>query len=163
MENATENTTTATEVTEAQATETATEERTFTQAELNRIVQERVRSEQAKLEEYKAKATKFDELEEASKTELQKAQEKADKLAKELADLKRAEEIRTVRNEVATEKNIPVDLLTGETKEACEEQADAILKFSQSQGYPYVRDGGESNAVKLSAKEQFKVWAEQNL
>ena len=160
MENATENT--AIETTENQTPETPAE-KTFTQTELNRIVQERVRAEQAKYDEYKTKAARLDELEESSKTELQKAQEEAAKYKKELADLKHSEEVRKIRAEVATEKNIPVDLLTGETKEACEEQANAILKFSQSQGYPYVMDGGESNAVKLSAKEQFRVWAEQNL
>ena len=62
------------------------EEKTFTQAELNAIVQKRLGEEKAKYENYeelKAKALKFDELEEQNKSELQKANDKAEALQKE--------------------------------------------------------------------------------
>ena len=64
--------------------ETEQTERTFTQAELNAIVQERVGETKAKYgdyEELKAKASKYDEQVEASKSELQKATERADSFA----------------------------------------------------------------------------------
>lgn len=54
--------------------------KTFTQAELDTIVQDRVRRESAKFEDYsdlKAKAARLDEAEEASKTELQKITDRA--------------------------------------------------------------------------------------
>lgn len=69
------------------ATNGEQQEHTFTQAELDRIVTERVRRESAKFSDYeeiKAKASKFDEAEEANKTELQKATERADSLQAQL-------------------------------------------------------------------------------
>ena len=168
MENATENTAVA-ETTEAQTTEETTAEtkateKTFTQAELDRIVQERVREERAKLDEYKTKAAKYDEMEANSKAELQKAQEKADKLTKELADLKHGNEIREMKERVAKEKGVPADLLTGETTEACEAQAEAILNFAGGNGLLAVRDGGESNpATKKSTAKQFGEWIKEQI
>ena len=140
-----------------------TTEKTFTQAELDTIVQKRVGEERSKLEEYKAKAARLDEIEEASKSELQKAQDKAAKLEKELSDLKHEKEIRDIRTKVSAEKGVPENLLTGETKEDCELQADNILNFVKSQDNPYVIDGGE---VKTTAKKdtanQFADWMKKN-
>ncbi len=123
-----------------------TEEKTFTQAELNAIVQERVRETTAKYENYeelKEKAQKFDAIEEESKTELQKEKERADALQTELEGLKKADSVRKIRAEVAEETGVPAHLLTGETKESCQEQAKAIMSFAKPEGYPQVRDGGE--------------------
>jgi hypothetical protein len=77
---------------EKQAPETAGEDqpeakaeeqdRTFTQTELDAIIADRLKRERAKTSDYddlKAKASKLDELEEAQKSELEKAQERADK------------------------------------------------------------------------------------
>ncbi len=158
MENAVENTT-VTETTETQGAESKAE-RTFTQSELDRIVQERVKE----MNEYKAKAAKFDEMEEANKTELQKAQDKAAKLEKELNEIKHINEIRNIREEVSSAKGVPLDLLTGETKEACEQQAEAILKFAQNNtGFPYVPDGGEvKTTAKKTTANQFADWMQKN-
>ena len=78
--------------------------RTFTQDEVNAIVGKRLAEEKGKYADYdvlKAKALKFDEAEEASKTELQKATERATALETELNGLKKAEEIRVMRENVA--------------------------------------------------------------
>ena len=142
------------------------ESKTFTQADLDRIVQERVNRERAKyegVEELKAKAQKFDEQEEANKTELQKAQERATELEAKLKKKEHEESIREMKKKVAEEMKVPADLLTGETEEACKAQAQAIMTFAQSQGYPSVQDGGETNpAHKKSARDSFKEWAESN-
>ena len=53
------------------------EQRTFTQAEMNAIIQDRLTRERGKYADYealKAKAAKFDAAEETGKTDLQKAQ-----------------------------------------------------------------------------------------
>lgn len=143
-----------------------TETKTFTQADLDRIVQERVNRERAKyegFEELKAKAQKFDEQEEANKTELQKAQERATELEEKLKKREHEDSIREMKKKVAEEMKIPADLLTGETEEACMEQAKAIMSFATSQGYPSVKDGGESNpSTKKTARDSFKEWADQN-
>lgn len=64
-------------------------------------------------------------------------------LQAELKGLKDAESLRQIRDKVASEKKIPASLLTGATEEDCAAQADGILAFAQSHGYPAVRDGGE--------------------
>lgn len=152
-------TTTETAAVAENTTEQTTEksaEKTFTQAELDRIVQERVKE----MNEYKAKAAKYDELEESKKTELQKAQEEAAKLKKELSDIKQANEIRGIREKVSAEKGVPIDLLTGETEEACEAQAKKLLEFA---GHPYVMDGGEAKTTaKQTTANQFADWMKKN-
>ena len=67
-------------------------EKTFTQAEMNKIVQERLAKERAKYEGFddlKEKAMKFDELQEANKSELEKAQAKVKALEEQIATAKR--------------------------------------------------------------------------
>ena len=65
----------------------AATEKTFTEEDVNRIVTDRLHRERQKyegidLDALKEKAAKFDEMEEASKSELQKANEKAAELEK---------------------------------------------------------------------------------
>ena len=140
-------------------------EKTFTQTELDQIVQDRLKREREKYGDYnslKEKAARLDEIEEASKTELQKATERAEKLQAELSAMKHADEIRTIRDKVAQATGVPVGLLSGETEDACTEQANAILSFKSATPYPTVRDGGEivvSN--KMDARSAFKEWASQ--
>jgi len=82
----------------------------------------------------------------------------------ELAGMKRAETIRVMREKVSGEKKIPANLLTGETEETCTAQADAILTFAKSCGYPAVQDGGEAgHPATPSTRDSFANWAEQNL
>lgn len=72
---------------EEQQTNTSTENndasgKTFTQADVDRIVDERLYDAKKKYGDYdelKAKAAQFDEFQEKNKTELEKANEKAEK------------------------------------------------------------------------------------
>lgn len=142
---------------------TQTEERTFTQAELNAIVQKRLGEQAAKYgnyEELKEKALKFDEIEDKAKTELQKATERADALEKELEGMKKADAVRKIREEVSKETGVPAHLINGETKEQCEEQARAIMTFAKPSSYPVVKDGGEASTHAGSGKtrDQFANW-----
>lgn len=152
-----------TTVTTPDATTAEQQERTFTQAELDSIVKDRLARERGKFadyEELKAKATKFDEVEEANKSELQKATEKAQALEAELNNMKKAESLRTIRAKVSEETGVPATLLTAETEEECKAQAQSILSFAQPQSYPSVKDGGEVNNVgKPTTKQQFAEWA----
>ena len=103
-----------------QETSTA-EQQTFTQDELNKIVGERLARERDKYSDYdelKKKAAAFDEAQEAQKSELQKAQDRALALEAELNGLKKRDEVRTVRETVATETGVPASLLTGSEKSA---------------------------------------------
>jgi len=132
--------------------------RTFTQDEVNAIVGKRLAEEKGKYADYdvlKAKADKFDEAEEKNKTELEKATERANNLEAELTALKKADEVRTMRENVANETGIPVHLLTGATEDECKAQAEAIKAFAQPGGYPKVKDGGEMPKPTGSTKQQF--------
>lgn len=85
-------------------------------------------------------------------------------LENELNGMKQAEALRSMRAKVAAEKKLPADLLTGETEEACAAQADAILTFAKSSGYPAVPDGGEvHNPTTPKTRDQFAEWAKDNL
>lgn len=117
------------------------QEKTFTQSELNSIIETRLAREKEKYADYESlveKAKKFDEAEEAQKTELQRMTEKADALEKKLSHLETENKTREIRASVAKETGVPVELLTESDKEACEAQAKAILSFagSQKKAYP---------------------------
>ena len=143
------------------------EERTFTQAELDEIIQSRVGKEKAKYADYedlKAKAQKFDEIEEANKSEVQKATERADKLQAQIDAMVKSNELRDIRSIVSKETGVPEDLLTGTTKEECEAQANAILSFAKPNGYPTVKDGGETRVTQQTDKvSQFGDWLNEQL
>lgn len=99
-----------------------------TQAELDRIITERLGREKAKFADYdqvKEKAARLDTLEEQNKTELQKAQ---DALA---AAQKAAADATAVANKatVAASKGVPMNLLTGTTEAELTASADALLAF----------------------------------
>lgn len=143
-------------------TTTPEEQKTFTQDELNAIVGERLRRESAKYADYedlKEKAQKFDEYTESQKTELEKANEKTASLEAELTSLKRANEVREMREKVAKEKGVPVDLLTGDTEEECAAFADKLNAYKKPGTYPNVKDGGEvkGNSGKTT-RDQFADW-----
>lgn len=140
--------------------------RTFTQDELNAIVGKRLAEEKSKYSDYedlKAKASKLDELEEANKTELQKATERANALESELKAMKSAEEVRLMRENVAKETGIPTNLLTGTTEEECKSQAEAIKAYATPSGYPKVKDGGEPHKPTGTAQQQFADFMSQIL
>ena len=138
-------------------------ERTFTQAEVDAIVGDRLKRDRQKYADYetlKEKADKFDEMEESNKSELQKAIERGDALQVELDKLKGANAVRELRNKVADETGVPAHLLTGSTEEECREQASAIAEYAKPSGYPSVRDGGEvRNTGKPTTRQQFAEWA----
>lgn len=142
------------------------EQKTFTQEEVDAIINGRFGRMMEKYKDYddlKAKAAKFDEIEEASKTELQKATERVTALQTELDSLKKANTVRSMREKVAQDTGVPVNLLTADSEEACAEQAKQILEFSKSSGYPQMHDGGEPRGnMKRTARDDFAEWLEQN-
>lgn len=141
------------------------EVKTFTQEEVNAIVKDRLTRAGAKYADYdalKEKAEKFDQLEEANKTELQKATERAEGLQAELDKLKNEYAVREMREKVAKETGVPVNLLTGGTEEDCRAQAKAIAEYAKPSAYPKVRDGGEvTNVGNMTTRQQFAEWAKQ--
>jgi hypothetical protein len=148
--------------------QTQTEEKTFTQAELDAVVKDRLKREREKYADYdavKAKATKLDEIEAANKSELEKANEKAAKLEAELNGIKKAAELREMREKIATENNIPANLLTGTSEEECKAQVESIKGLLSANGIPTsVSDGGEPNhSGKVSNQTMFANWVKDKI
>ena len=143
-----------------------TENKTFTQAELNAIISDRINREREKFagyDEYKAKAEKYDAAEEAAKTDLQKAQDDAARYKKQWEDSQAEISARNAREKVAAAKGVPAHLLTGSTEEDCDKQADELLKWHGGrQKYTAAADGGEANAHASGyggkTRDQFADW-----
>lgn len=151
----------------SQETQTQEPEKTFTQAEVNSFLkreEEKIKAKYADYADLQAKASKLDELEEANKSALEKANEKAAKLQAELDGIKKAAELREMREKIATDNNIPVELLTGATEDECKAQVETIKALLDARGIPSaVRDGGEVvHTGKLSTRTQFAQFAKEN-
>lgn len=125
-------------------------ERTFTQSEMNAVVQDRLARAQSKYADYdqlKEKAALYDKMEEASKTDLQKEKERADDFQTKYETLKKSMDVQQIRTKVAEETGVPANLLSAETEEECTAQANAILNFAKPDKYPEVKDAGEVHKV----------------
>lgn len=142
-------------------------EKTFTQAEVNSMIGERLAREREKyagFDEMKEKAKKYDEAQEANKSELEKAIEKANKLQQQIDTMKKAENIRQIREKVSADTGVPANLLSGDDEETCKAQAEGILKFAKPESYPHVKDGGEVNHnASKSTAQQFAEWFNNSL
>lgn len=140
-------------------------EKTFTQAELDTIIADRLTREKAKYADYetlKDKAAKYD-AEADKRTELEKVADKASKLEKQLEAMTHASAVRDIRDKVAAELKVPASLLTADTEADCRVQAQAIIEFARPQ-YPNVKDGGENQQTYTGdTREQFATWFGQVL
>lgn len=147
---------------ESQTTEKP--EKTFTQAELDAIISDRLKREREKHADYdtlKEKAQKLDEIEEKNKSELEKATEKATRLEDELNKIRKQNEISEIREKVAKEAGIDAKLLTMETEEDCKAQAQTLMEWHRANptSYPSVKDGGEVTSYGgTSNREKFAEW-----
>lgn len=140
---------TVNQATQQNGTGTVSQERTFTQAELNAIVADRLSRAQAQYQDYaalKEKAEKYDQAQEAGKTELQKANDQVAKLQAQLDAYTKAENVRSIREKVSKETGVPVNLLYGEDEETCKAQATAIQTYAKPSAPTQVRDGGDHGA-----------------
>lgn len=104
--------------------------KTFTQADLDRIVSERVARERSKYGDYEAlktKAGKFDEIEEANKSELERANAKAEAAERRAAELER----QGWQRDAAEAAKLPASMaarLTGSTLEEMQADAKALAE-----------------------------------
>lgn len=133
------------------------------QEEFDRMVGARLERERAKFADYddlKAKASKYDEADEANKTELQKALERADAAEKKLTPA----EIKATRLEVALEKRLTATQakrLVGSTKEELEADADELLadlgapkKDDRKADPKNLRSGSSGSSEQMTGKEK---------
>lgn len=131
-------------------------ERTFTQAEMDAIIGDRLKRERAKYSDYddlKAKAAQFDAVEEANKSDLQKATEKAEALQAQLDAMTAAAKERELRERIAEETGVPASVLRGNSEEDLRAHAEAIKGFAKAGAYPSVKDGGETKVSSVTKEE----------
>ena len=99
---------------DTQTSQTAEEQKTFTQEEVDALIKKRLARAKsdvpADYEELKSKAQKFDELEEANKTELQKATEQLEKLKSDIAKRDEADKLRAIKAQVSKDTGVPAYL-----------------------------------------------------
>lgn len=141
--------------------------RTFTQQELDAIVGDRLKRERAKYADYgelAEKARAYDAAQEASKSELQKAVERAERAEAELTrmreDAQRAQDVARI----AAEKGVDAEVLArmgGDVSENAEWLAQRAKAESK---YPTLRDGGEKTPRKPAKDtgDEFAEWFKAN-
>lgn len=139
----------------------ATPEKTFTQTELDKIVSERLARERGKYADYdalKEKAAAYDAAEEAQKTELQKALERAEKAEATAAAYQAADERNKAVKAAAAASGVDADLLAmmrGDTAEEIAANAAALkARFATVARYPNIHDGGSNAAAPALTKAE---------
>lgn len=122
-------------------------DKTLSQADVDRIVKERLARERQKYADYddlKAKAEAAD----SSKTDLEKLTEQIEALKAE----NETNKAKALRSEVASAKGVPAHLLSGGTQEEMEAQADALLEFAKSAApKPDSKDSRPKEALRSGA------------
>ena len=126
-----------------------------TQADLDRIVENRLQRERQKYADYdtlKEKAERVDTITADRDSWKSRAKEAEAKNA----TYEREKQVATWANEVAKETGVPAELLTGSTKEEMEEQAARLGKYINVSA-PYVGSDGKnpSATAGTSARDQF--------
>jgi len=107
-------------------------EKTFTQDYVTKLIQKEKADMQAKYGDYEEIKAKLAEIEDANKSELEKALEKTAAAEAKVAAYEKAAQAATWRAEVRKEKGLPESsdaLLTGETLEEIRQKADALVSM----------------------------------
>lgn len=101
---------------------------------------------EARSKENADKAKAYDELQEQSKSELQKAQEKAKRAEDELAELKAKAELAETRAKVAKDTGVPAELISGDDEESMRTFAEAVAAWGKPSSAPRTSRPGRFSA-----------------
>lgn len=130
------------------------------QEDFDKAIQARIARERAKIPadyaELQAKAAKLSEIEDAKKSDEQKAAERVAAAEQRAVAL----EAQVARAEVAAEKGVPVGLLVGGTKEELEASADALIEFRTAGQSRTVPNTWDRPSKGTSVADQFADWSE---
>ena len=116
------------------------------------------RKNEARAKENADKAKRFDELEEANKSDLEKEKARADAAEKALAERDAKDAVNKDRDEVAKEFGIDAALLRGGSREELEDHAKALQPLFKKDNAPDSQGAGNSggsvhNKEELSADD----------
>lgn len=148
--------------------------RMFTQDELDKMIAERLKNVKkthaeelagyADYDDLKEKAAKYDELEEAKKSELEKANDavaeatrRAEEAEKSAADLKAKVEHDKLVALVAKEEGVPFDLIKGDTEDEMRESAASIREFANAAKPKAPEDKGGGATPKAQTLDSIKA------
>lgn len=137
--------------TEAAPAEKSTTEATDLSAEVEKW-KALAKKHEARSRENADKAKRLDDLEEASKSELEKFQARAEKAEKELS----AALASALRAEVANAKGVPAALLSGSTEDELNASADALLSFKGATPKAPSTDGQGKVGDPIGGSKQLK-------
>ena len=133
-----------------QQEQAAAEPRTFTQEEVNAIVEKRLaraKSEPpADYEDLKAKAAKYDEAQEAAKSDLQKATEAAEKWKAQYEKLKAESDRKEAIQAAAAEYKVDAQMLARMSGDVTENAKFLAERAAAEPKYGDMHDAGEKKA-----------------
>lgn len=134
-------------------------EKTFTQADVDRIVQERIarvkHEPPADYEELQRKAAEYDKAQEAAKSELDKALERATRAEEELKARQEADKRAAAIKEAATEFGVDEAMLSRMAGDVSENAKFLKEREEAQPKYPNVIDEGESKKESASTADLF--------
>ncbi|MBQ9621246.1 MAG: hypothetical protein IJR41_04850 [Atopobiaceae bacterium] len=128
----------------AQQEKTAEFQAITSQEQLDKIIQNRLTRERAKHADYdelKSKAARLDELEQANKTELEKANERANELQKQVDAYHAREQREQWARAASQETGVDASLIRGDSAEEMLAHAQAIKSLRPA--YPAINDSGK--------------------
>ena len=133
------------------------EPKSFTQEQVDQIVEKRLAKERGKYKDYdelKTKARKLDEMENAGKSELDKLKESNAALRKQIDDAAAEKQHAEWVSEVAKDKDVPAELLRGSTRDELEAHAELLHKaLNPSSKAPQVRNQTRTPSHQNSNKD----------
>lgn len=112
------------------------------------------RTWEKRAKENQRKADELDKIEEANKTELEKARSRAEKAEEQLAVATKAAERQKMLMQVSEKTGVPASLLQGDTVEELEGSAKAITDFATKTRVGFPADKGGSPTPPTVTKEQ---------
>jgi TolA-binding protein len=95
--------------------------KTFTEDDVNQIVERRLARERLKYQDY-------DELKDKA-AKVGKLQEQLEKTNGELDGIKKAQTLQMLKSKIAAENHIPAELLDGDTEDALNAKAEIVKKY----------------------------------
>lgn len=102
---------------------------------------------ETRAKENSEKAKRFDEIEEANKTELEKAQARAQKAESELKAIKDAQAREENAKQVSKDTGVPVELIKGDTLEEMKAFAKEHAHYFEKKAVPVINSDGKSPQV----------------
>lgn len=135
------------------ATQGAPADKTFTQAELDAIVGERLKRERSKFADYdelKGKAAQYDAAQEAAKSDLQKAVEERDALKARLDKMEADKAHADAVAKAAAEHGVDAGLLSRMSGDVEENAAYLKQQMAAMPKYGHVDDAGEPPAPTIT-------------